>query len=76
MKLYAWLIRFRPAPGQLIQTWTRFYPSQLEADAGARRTVYREYGSDAEIISVALAAVGQDPRPPSWWTAALKEATE
>ena len=74
--LYAWVIRFRPSPTAEVQTWIRFYPTEVEARAGAHHVVYRQYGSDAEIVSVALAAVGQDPRPPSWWVAALKEATE
>ncbi len=56
-QLYAWLIRFRPAPGEPVQTWTRFYDSEIYARAGARNTLYREYGSAAQLISCALAAV-------------------
>ena len=55
--LYAWLIRFRPAPGAPVQVWTRFHPSELEAAARARHALWREYGLDYEIVSIALAAV-------------------
>ena len=55
--LYAFLVRFRPAPGAAIREWVRYYPTELYAHCAAAAAVRREYGLQAELVSCALAAV-------------------
>ena len=55
--LFAFLVRYRPAPGAAICQWVRFYPTELYAYCAAAAAVRREYGLQAELVSCALAAV-------------------